>query len=78
MTMEERLTVCNMSIEGGARFGYINPDQTTFDYLRGRPYAPAGRRLRPRGDVVAEHRDRARRARSTTSRGSTARRSSRS
>ena len=42
MTMEERLTVCNMSIEGGARFGYINPDQTTFDYLRGRPYAPQG------------------------------------
>jgi 3-isopropylmalate/(R)-2-methylmalate dehydratase large subunit len=42
MTMEERLTVCNMSIEGGARFGYVNPDQTTFDYLRGRPYAPAG------------------------------------
>jgi 3-isopropylmalate/(R)-2-methylmalate dehydratase large subunit len=42
MTMEERLTVCNMSIEGGARFGYINPDQTTFDYLRGRPYAPEG------------------------------------
>jgi 3-isopropylmalate/(R)-2-methylmalate dehydratase large subunit len=42
MTMEERLTVCNMSIEGGARFGYVNPDQTTFDYLRGRPYAPQG------------------------------------
>ncbi|HVQ77400.1 MAG TPA: 3-isopropylmalate dehydratase large subunit [Candidatus Binatia bacterium] len=42
MTMEERLTVCNMSVEGGARFGYINPDQTTFDYLRGRPHAPAG------------------------------------
>jgi 3-isopropylmalate/(R)-2-methylmalate dehydratase large subunit len=42
MTMEERLTVCNMSIEGGARFGYVNPDQTTFDYLRGRPYVPAG------------------------------------
>jgi 3-isopropylmalate/(R)-2-methylmalate dehydratase large subunit len=42
MTMEERLTVCNMSVEGGARFGYVNPDQTTFDYLRGRPYAPAG------------------------------------
>jgi 3-isopropylmalate/(R)-2-methylmalate dehydratase large subunit len=40
MTMEERLTVCNMSIEGGARFGYVNPDQATFDYLRGRPYAP--------------------------------------
>ena len=42
MTMEERLTVCNMSIEGGARFGYINPDETTFAYLRGRPYAPQG------------------------------------
>jgi 3-isopropylmalate/(R)-2-methylmalate dehydratase large subunit len=42
MTMEERLTLCNMSIEGGARFGYVNPDQTTFDYLRGRPYAPQG------------------------------------
>ncbi len=42
MTMEERLTVCNMSIEGAARFGYVNPDQTTFDYVRGRPYAPQG------------------------------------
>lgn len=42
MTMEERMTVCNMSIEGGARCGYVNPDQTTFDYLQGRPYAPAG------------------------------------
>lgn len=42
MTMEERLTVCNMSIEGGARCGYVNPDQTTFDYLRGREFAPQG------------------------------------
>jgi 3-isopropylmalate/(R)-2-methylmalate dehydratase large subunit len=42
MTMEERLTVCNMSIEGAARFGYVNPDTTTIDYLRGRQYAPAG------------------------------------
>ena len=42
MTMEERLTLCNMSIEGGARFGYVNPDQITIDYLRGRPYAPQG------------------------------------
>ena len=42
MTMEERLTVCNMSIEGGARCGYVNPDATTFEYLRGRPYAPQG------------------------------------
>lgn len=40
MTMEERMTVCNMSIEGGARCGYVNPDQTTFDYLKGRPYCP--------------------------------------
>ncbi len=42
MTMEERMTVCNMSIEGGARCGYINPDQTTVEYLRGRPFAPQG------------------------------------
>jgi 3-isopropylmalate/(R)-2-methylmalate dehydratase large subunit len=42
MSMEERMTVCNMSIEGGARCGYINPDQTTVEYLRGRPFAPKG------------------------------------
>jgi 3-isopropylmalate/(R)-2-methylmalate dehydratase large subunit len=42
MTMEERMTVCNMSIEGGARCGYVNPDATTFDYLRGRELAPHG------------------------------------
>ena len=42
MTMEERMTVCNMSIEGGARCGYVNPDQTTVNYLRGRPMAPQG------------------------------------
>ncbi len=40
------MTVCNMSIEGGARCGYVNPDQTTFDYLRGRPLAPERRGLR--------------------------------
>src|SRR6058998_648362 len=40
MTMEERLTICNMSIEGGARCGYVNPDAATVEYLRGRPYAP--------------------------------------
>src|SRR4029079_17256048 len=39
---DERMTICNMSIEGGARVGYINPDQTTFDYVRGRRFAPAG------------------------------------
>ena len=42
MSVEERLTVCNMSIEGGARCGYVNPDDVSFDYLRGRPYAPEG------------------------------------
>jgi 3-isopropylmalate/(R)-2-methylmalate dehydratase large subunit len=42
MSMEERMTVCNMAIEGGARCGYINPDQTTFDYLKGRDFAPKG------------------------------------
>ena len=41
-SMEERMTVCNMSIEGGARIGYVNPDQTTFDYINGREYAPKG------------------------------------
>ena len=40
--MDERMTICNMSIEGGARAGYVNPDQVTFDYLRGRPFAPQG------------------------------------
>jgi 3-isopropylmalate/(R)-2-methylmalate dehydratase large subunit len=42
MSIEERMTVCNMSIEGGARCGYVNPDETTFAYLEGRPYAPKG------------------------------------
>jgi 3-isopropylmalate/(R)-2-methylmalate dehydratase large subunit len=42
LTMEERMTVCNMSIEGGARAGLIAPDETTFAYLSGRPYAPPG------------------------------------
>jgi 3-isopropylmalate/(R)-2-methylmalate dehydratase large subunit len=41
-SMEERMTVCNMSIEGGARVGYVNPDETTFKYLEGRPHAPKG------------------------------------
>ena len=42
LSMEERMTVCNMSIEAGARAGMVAPDETTFDYLRGRPRAPAG------------------------------------
>lgn len=50
-SMEERMTVCNMSIEGGARCGYVNPDETTFAYLKGRPYAPKGAEW----DVAVEH-----------------------
>ncbi|MCA1933308.1 MAG: 3-isopropylmalate dehydratase large subunit [Calditerrivibrio sp.] len=42
MSMEARMTICNMAIEGGARVGYINPDQTTYSYLKGKPYAPKG------------------------------------
>ena len=42
MSMDERMTICNMSIEGGARVGYVNPDQVTIDYLRGKKYAPQG------------------------------------
>jgi 3-isopropylmalate/(R)-2-methylmalate dehydratase large subunit len=42
MSMEERMTLCNMSIEGGARIGYVNPDETTFAYLKGREYSPKG------------------------------------
>ncbi|HLE70452.1 MAG TPA: 3-isopropylmalate dehydratase large subunit, partial [Vicinamibacteria bacterium] len=43
LSMEERMTVCNMSIEGGARAGLIAPDETTFQYLEGRPQSPKGR-----------------------------------
>ncbi len=42
MSMDERMTICNMSIEGGARIGYVNPDETTFAYLKGRLHAPSG------------------------------------
>ncbi|MFI9275391.1 3-isopropylmalate dehydratase large subunit [Kitasatospora sp. NPDC052896] len=42
LSMEARMTICNMSIEAGARAGMIAPDQTTFDYLEGRPHAPRG------------------------------------
>ncbi|MCC6190101.1 MAG: 3-isopropylmalate dehydratase large subunit [Anaerolineales bacterium] len=42
--MEERMTICNMAIEGGARAGMVAPDDTTFQYLAGRPYAPQGAR----------------------------------
>ena len=42
MSMDERMTICNMSIEGGARIGYVNPDETTIEFLRGRARVPAG------------------------------------
>lgn len=42
MDMDGRLTLCNLAIEGAARCGYVNPDETTFAYLKGRPYAPKG------------------------------------
>jgi 3-isopropylmalate/(R)-2-methylmalate dehydratase large subunit len=42
LSMDERMTVCNMSIEAGARAGMVAPDETTFEYLKGRPRAPAG------------------------------------
>ena len=42
MSMEERMTICNMAIEGGARCGYVNPDATTFAYLKGRENVPSG------------------------------------
>ena len=43
LPMEGRFTICNMSVEFGARFGLISPDDTMFEYLAGRPYAPKGR-----------------------------------
>jgi 3-isopropylmalate/(R)-2-methylmalate dehydratase large subunit len=42
MSMEERMTLCNMAIEGGARCGYVNPDAVTYEYLQGRDHAPQG------------------------------------
>jgi 3-isopropylmalate/(R)-2-methylmalate dehydratase large subunit len=42
MSMEGRMTVCNMSIEGGALVGYVNPDSVTFEFLKGRPFVPKG------------------------------------
>src|SRR3989454_3192765 len=49
MTIDERMTVCNMSIEGGARAGYVNPDDTTFEVLRGRRVPPPGEAVHPAG-----------------------------
>ena len=51
LSMEGRMTVCNMSIEAGAKAGLVAPDDTTFDYLRGRPHAPVGADF----DAAVEH-----------------------
>ena len=53
MSMDERMTICNMSIEGGARVGYVNPDETTFAYLRGPPVRAAGEAFDRARDLVA-------------------------
>lgn len=47
MSMEERMTVCNMSIEGGALVGYVNPDETTVEFLKGREFVPKGKGFEP-------------------------------
>ncbi len=54
LSMEERMTVCNMSIEAGARAGMIAPDETTFEYVKGRRYAPEGEELEK---AIAEWRE---------------------
>ena len=43
LSMEARMTICNMTIEGGARAGMVAPDETTFAYLEGRPFVPRGK-----------------------------------
>ena len=53
MSMDERMTICNMSIEGGARVGYVNPDETTFEYIEGPTVRASRRRLRAREGLVA-------------------------
>ena len=61
LTMEQRMTICNMSIEGGARAGLIAPDDTTFEYIAGRAHAPAGRGVGRGGRALAGPADRRRR-----------------
>ena len=74
LSMEARMTICNMSIEWGAKAGLIAPDQTTFDYVQGRAEAPTGRRLGRRRRALAEPGHRRRRRRSTRRSCSTRRR----
>ena len=58
LSMEGRMTVCNMSIEWGAKAGLVAPDQTTFDYIEGRPEAPEGRGVGRRGRLLEDPRHR--------------------
>ena len=67
LSMEGRMTICNMSIEAGARAGMVAVDDTTIEYVRGRPFAPQGRSLGPGGGLLA-HARRAIRARGSTRR----------
>ena len=71
MTLEERLTVCNMSIEGGARCGYVNPDEATIAYLAGRPFAPQGADFERAAADLARDGERSRAPRSPTASRST-------
>ena len=52
LSMDARMTICNMSIEAGARAGMIAPDEVTFEYLKGRPHAPEGKTLKTDDDAV--------------------------
>ncbi|OQX28994.1 MAG: 3-isopropylmalate dehydratase large subunit [Spirochaeta sp. LUC14_002_19_P3] len=52
LSMEERMTICNMSIEGGARVGYVNPDETTYQWLKGRPYIANFERMKAFGEEM--------------------------
>jgi len=52
LNMEERMTICNMSIEGGARVGYVNPDETTYEWLKGRPFVRDYNSMRAFGEEM--------------------------
>ncbi len=57
MSMEQRMTLCNMSIEGGARVGYVQPDETTYAWLAGRPYVVDEKAMRAFGEQMSSDED---------------------
>ena len=57
LTMEQRMTLCNMSIEGGARVGYVNPDDVTYEWMRGRPYIRDFEQMKCFGEEMKSDRD---------------------